>query len=1196
MTIENSKTEKDNLNLDTYRFFNLDIYRSQEEIVQIRKIAEKNLLKAEEQRLREQGVSEDEIYYAGFYDIIDQKLKFNCLPYFVKWALMRPVISSKDFIIKSEKRDWDTYFNDEVAPKLLEVYKEALDECKKIELEGLFRGYDQMYKEAEGEILSILGIEAKCEKKIEKEVYQPSTFRKFVNYAKYALPVLGLGIAFGGFLGGFKAKASDNINDINKVYISYPESSSEQNNNFVSNDDNAYPNFQNNNLKSYPDEIKKAAEKHGVDLGKISEIAKKYGIDEDLFVALIYHESGFNPNAKSKKGAIGLGQILPATGSTSCDLNENDLYNWEKNAECSAKILSNLFKTYKGDVEVLKAYHAGTPENANAETEKYVKNILLWKEQIENANKSADVQILQAEADKNSVLSVFIPEAKAAEQTQNSKTAVQQASSTPTEENKDKYSPQKFSCSVDKFAEYLGKIGEIGVTYVDNLKQQEQKKQEEQQKKKIPNYNVEFVCEDGKPAIHVLPDNWLSSIHEALTGEDVNLGNVGEKMEPWLKANPEIKDPNFIYPGQKLNIPDEIYEKLKPEYKQACKKRVIIFEPSTKPGPKYEKCPRPDEAAKVLGINVGQVEYLGGSLCPELNCYKTTPGIEANLRNLAKNCNNNNDKFACGNLDKFAEKADENKDYIITYQEYSNLFNQIDDNKDGKITTEELKPFCEIAKQPEIKPEKQPPESLPFVCSDEKGSGWGPGGYVYGVTRQITYEDKNGSGQWDADEPLFLWEDLNDNKKVDEGEKYQVRIKQKLSKDDKIKLENKIKTYTQDLEIEPCDEIVKYLERIEVKPVKIDRKSQQGKDWDIDIYLAEEQKCTPKHYEEPYIYAVAEIPTNQITDPTKLNFEVRKFKNGEKPEHVDVKKVEEVDKNGDGKPDVLRVTSNSFEAPYNKRWISITNPHFGYTEQIPSEPVRKVLRNYAPETTNMGYNLPDTKEEYLTMLDEMKQNMKKFAEGYKKNEWTRISPHGQKVKIEVKDKTKDNKWNNWPAILNNQNKALAAKIGAELIDLYKPWADTPEGRLFAITSLANDIAFWERWYEALPGGRIDDAALNELEKRWYLTTINNEQNSDQNQKTSDSNNEEDENGNNPFTYPGFEDNWMNENEKLKMGLTWLSQRASVLGLIKSLGLQAAEGGGAIEGLPPTGVIPPGPTPGGVPNGPPGPTTGGVPAP
>ena len=46
--------------------------------------------------------------------------------------------------------------------------------------------------------------------------------------------------------------------------------------------------------------------------GLIKRVAREEGVDETLFMGLVYQESRFNPCARSQVGAIGLSQLMPA--------------------------------------------------------------------------------------------------------------------------------------------------------------------------------------------------------------------------------------------------------------------------------------------------------------------------------------------------------------------------------------------------------------------------------------------------------------------------------------------------------------------------------------------------------------------------------------------------------------------------------------------------------------------------------------------------------------------------------------------------------------------------------------------------------------------------------------------------------------------------------------------------------------------
>lgn len=112
----------------------------------------------------------------------------------------------------------------------------------------------------------------------------------------------------------------------------------------------------------------------------IREKAQKYGIPFDLFYRVIEVESGFNPNAVSPAGAIGLGQLMPGTARA---LGVKDPYDPEQNLEGAAKYLRQQYDRFGRWDLALAAYNAG-PGNVSKyggippfkETQRYVSLIL----------------------------------------------------------------------------------------------------------------------------------------------------------------------------------------------------------------------------------------------------------------------------------------------------------------------------------------------------------------------------------------------------------------------------------------------------------------------------------------------------------------------------------------------------------------------------------------------------------------------------------------------------------------------------------------------------------------------------------------------------------------------------------------------------------------------------------------------------
>jgi len=89
----------------------------------------------------------------------------------------------------------------------------------------------------------------------------------------------------------------------------------------------------------------------------ISELAKKHGVDFALIKAMIRAESGFNPNAISKKGAKGLMQLMP---QTAVRMNVSNVFNPKENIEGGVRYFKYLLSLFNNDLRLsLAAYNAG---------------------------------------------------------------------------------------------------------------------------------------------------------------------------------------------------------------------------------------------------------------------------------------------------------------------------------------------------------------------------------------------------------------------------------------------------------------------------------------------------------------------------------------------------------------------------------------------------------------------------------------------------------------------------------------------------------------------------------------------------------------------------------------------------------------------------------------------------------------------
>jgi soluble lytic murein transglycosylase-like protein len=112
----------------------------------------------------------------------------------------------------------------------------------------------------------------------------------------------------------------------------------------------------------------------------IDQAAARHNVDPSLVRAVIKVESNFNPNAVSRKGAMGLMQLMPQTARS---LNVTNPFDPQQNVDAGVRHLKQLMESYGGDVKLsLAAYNAGAGAVARsagvprfAETRNYVKRI-----------------------------------------------------------------------------------------------------------------------------------------------------------------------------------------------------------------------------------------------------------------------------------------------------------------------------------------------------------------------------------------------------------------------------------------------------------------------------------------------------------------------------------------------------------------------------------------------------------------------------------------------------------------------------------------------------------------------------------------------------------------------------------------------------------------------------------------------------
>lgn len=112
----------------------------------------------------------------------------------------------------------------------------------------------------------------------------------------------------------------------------------------------------------------------------IEEAAAKHGVDSNLVRAVIKVESNFNPRAVSRKGAMGLMQLMPSTARS---LRVSNPFDAQQNVDGGVRHLKKLLEDFDGDVtKAAAAYNAGAGAVSRnggvppyAETQQYVRRV-----------------------------------------------------------------------------------------------------------------------------------------------------------------------------------------------------------------------------------------------------------------------------------------------------------------------------------------------------------------------------------------------------------------------------------------------------------------------------------------------------------------------------------------------------------------------------------------------------------------------------------------------------------------------------------------------------------------------------------------------------------------------------------------------------------------------------------------------------
>ena len=133
---------------------------------------------------------------------------------------------------------------------------------------------------------------------------------------------------------------------------------------------------------------------------QLDAVARRYDIDPLLLHAIAHVESRHNPAARSPAGALGVMQVMPATGARFGVAQPEALQQSGTNLEVSAAYLKTLQQRFGNNLSlVLAAYNAGEGAVERhgrhvppyAETQAYVRQVLDWYRLLSQTAVATDV-------------------------------------------------------------------------------------------------------------------------------------------------------------------------------------------------------------------------------------------------------------------------------------------------------------------------------------------------------------------------------------------------------------------------------------------------------------------------------------------------------------------------------------------------------------------------------------------------------------------------------------------------------------------------------------------------------------------------------------------------------------------------------------------------------------------------------------